>query len=145
MLIIGCGNCDRGDDAAGVQAAERLRALGIDARVCSGEASELMEAWDSASDVIVIDCVVTGGAAGTLHTWDAHSRRPLGKIGGSTHGFGVGEAVELARALDRLPARLRIYGIEGQSFEMGSETSAEVQRAVEEVVNRIVAEVNAGG
>jgi len=144
MLIIGCGSPERGDDAAGVHVAERLRTLGLNTRVCSGEASELMEAWDRVADVLVIDCVVTGAAAGTVHLWDAYSWLPIKRTGDSTHAFGLGEAVELTRALRRLPARLRIYGIEGQKFEIGSETSAEVLRGVEEVVSRIVAEVTAG-
>ena len=30
LLIIGCGNFDRGDDAAGLLVARRLHALGVD-------------------------------------------------------------------------------------------------------------------
>lgn len=99
-----------------------------------------MTAWDRAVDVIVIDCVVTGGAAGTVYIWDARSQLPVGRTAGSTHALGVAEAVELARALRRLPARLRVYGIEGQNFEMGSEACVEVQQAIKAVVHRIVAE-----
>jgi len=143
MLIIGCGNRQRGDDGAGILAAERLRALGVAAAECTGEASELMEAWSGVDDVIVIDAVVTGAPAGTVHVWDG--RRPLGpgKPAGSTHGLGVGEAIELARALGCLPSRLRVYGIEGAKFEIGGEVSAEVRRALEEVVDRIFVEVRA--
>jgi hypothetical protein len=36
------------------------------------------------------------------------------------HHFGLAEAVELARVLDRLPPRLWIYGIEGRQSEQGS-------------------------
>ena len=36
MLVIGCGNLDRGDDGAGVRVAERLRKLGFDARILTG-------------------------------------------------------------------------------------------------------------
>ena len=60
MLIIGCGNRDRGDDGAGILVAERLRELGIEANTRSGEAVDLIEAWKSADDVIVVDAVVTG-------------------------------------------------------------------------------------
>jgi len=144
MLIIGCGNLQRGDDGAGVIAAERLRSLGIAAEFCVGEASELIGAWSGADDVIVIDAVLTGVPVGTVHVWD--SRHPLeyGKSSGSTHGLGVAEAIELARAINCLPERLRVYGIEGKSFEIGSGVSPEVERAVHEVVTRIAAEVKAG-
>jgi len=139
MLILACGNRDRADDAAGILVAERLRELGIDAKECAGEASDLMEAWSAANDVIVIDCVMTGAPGGTVHLWDA-SHPLVVKSSSSTHGFGLGEAIELARSLGRLPARLRIYGIEGKNFEIGGAVSAEVARGVAEVVHKIAAE-----
>jgi len=55
----------------------------------------------------------------------------------STHGLGLSEAITLARVLDRLPHRLRVYGIEGRQFEPGTEVSPEVKLAVEEVVRQI--------
>jgi len=140
-LILGCGNRQRGDDAAGILAAERLRALGFTVEVYSGEASELMDAWSGADDVIVIDAVVSGATAGTVHVWDGRHPPAFASATGSTHGLGVAQAIELARALGCLPARLRVYGIEGQRFEVGSEVSPEVERAVEEVVRRIAAEL----
>jgi hydrogenase maturation protease len=141
MLILGCGNRQRGDDGAGILAAERLHALGIAAQVCSAEPSELMDAWSGVQDVILIDAVVTGAAAGAVHVWDAQSLPAFATSAGSTHGLGVAQAIELARALDCLPARLRVYGIEGKQFEIGSPVSPEVERAVEEVVQRIASQV----
>jgi len=140
MLIVGCGNRQRGDDGAGILAAERLRALGIAAETCSGESSELLEAWSGHDDVIVIDAVVTGAAAGAVHVWDAQRAPTFATSTASTHGFGVAQAIELARALNRLPARLRVYGIEGTNFEIGGSVSPEVEKAVREVVRRIAAE-----
>jgi len=144
MLILGCGNRHRGDDAAGILAAERLRALGIAAEVCAGEPSELMEAWAGADDVILIDAVVTDSPAGAVHVWDAQHPPRFATSSASTHGLGVAQAIELARALDCLPARLRVFGIEGKRFELGSEVTPEVERAVEEVVRRIAADLAAG-
>jgi len=141
MLIIGCGNRQRGDDAAGIIAAERLHAQGIAAQICAGESSELIEAWSGVDDVIVIDAVVTGAPAGAVHVWDGQCPLDFGRSSGSTHGLGLAEAIELARALDCLPARLGVYGIEGKRFEVGSEVSPEVERAAAEVANRIVGQL----
>ncbi|HKH98251.1 MAG TPA: hydrogenase maturation protease [Candidatus Sulfotelmatobacter sp.] len=141
MLIIGCGNRQRGDDAAGVLAAERLRALGIAAETCSGESSELIEAWAGAGDVIVIDAVVTGAPAGTVHVWEGRELPAFATSRGSTHGLGVAEALRLAHALGRLPTEVRVYGIEGMRFEMGCSISPEAERGVEDVVARIVRQV----
>ena len=137
MLIIVCGNRQRGDDAAGILVAERLRALGIAAEACSGEVSDLIEAWTGADDVIVIDAVVSGAPAGAVHVWDGQRLPTFATSEGSTHGLGVAQAIKLARALNRLPSRLLVYGIEGKNFEMGSEVSPEVERGVEEVVQRL--------
>ncbi len=142
MLIIGCGNRQRGDDAAGIMAAEQLQELGIPAQICAGDPAKLMEAWHGVDDVIVIDAVVTGAPAGAVHVWDGQHPFARGRSSGSTHGLGVAEAIELARALDCLPARLRVYGIEGTKFEIASEVSPEVERAVEEVATRIAGEVS---
>ena len=138
VRIIGCGNIDRGDDGAGVLVARRLRELGIGTQEQSGEALSLIESWAGAKAVIVVDAVVSGRAPGEITVWDAHAH-PLssGVWLCSTHHFGLGEAVKLARVLDRLPPRLWIYGIEGRRFEQGSCPSPEVTRAVEEVAERI--------
>jgi hydrogenase maturation protease len=140
MRIIGCGNRLRGDDGAGILVAEKLRKLGVAAGARTGEAADLIEAWTGADDVIVVDAVVTGAPVGTVQVWNGQQPVASLSTGGSTHGFGVTEAIELARVLDLLPTRLRVYGIEGRKFELGTEISTEVQHAVEDVVRRIIAD-----
>jgi len=143
-VIIGVGNPDRGDDAAGRLAARCLRSLGLEALEHSGEGAALLEAWTGAGRVFLIDAVVTGAPPGTIMVWDAHSAPvPREAFRCSTHAFGVAEAVELARALDRLPASLTIVGIEAQQFERGAELSVVVREAVEQVVELIIQEVTA--
>ena len=55
----------------------------------------------------------------------------------STHAFGVADAVELARALGRLPGRLDVYAIEGASFTAGDSLSPEVERAVDDLATAL--------
>jgi hydrogenase maturation protease len=143
MLIIGCGNRERSDDGAGILVAEKLRKLGIEADTRPGEAADLIEAWKGVDDVILVDAVMTGALVGTVQEWDGRQALVSDKTTSSTHGLGVAEAIELARVLNRLPLRLQVYGIVGRRFELGTEISPEVQRAVEEVVRRIIADVSA--
>ena len=63
---------------------------------------------------------------------------PVDAFAGSTHDFGLAEAVELGRALGVLPERLVIIGIEGRAFAMGAAMSAEVSAAAAEVVAGIL-------
>jgi hydrogenase maturation protease len=139
MLILGCGNRDRGDDAAGVLVAERLRDLGLNARICSGQALDLIEAWIGADDVIIADATMTGGPTGKVRLWDAEQLPLPETLSLSTHGFGVVEGIQLARSLGCLPKRLRVFGIEGSRIELGSTLSPEVMCAVKEVVEHITA------
>lgn len=138
VLVIGCGNLDRGDDAAGLLVARRLREAGMDAREMAGEATALMAAWSGAGHVILVDAVVTGQEPGQILVWDARNQRVSREaFPCSTHNFGVADAIELGRILDRLPPKLTVYGIEGSRFEVGSEPSPEVLEAVERVAERI--------
>ena len=138
-MIVGCGNTDRGDDGAGLLVARRLRELGVDARENRGDLVGLLDTWEGAEQAIIVDTVVTGASPGEILIWDARSRPlPRTAFRSSTHAFGVAEAVEMGRLLDRLPARLSIYGIEGRDFERGTGPSPAVARAIEEVAQRIL-------
>jgi len=144
-LIIGLGNEYRRDDAVGLVVARRVREAAPESvRVLeeSGEGAGLMESWQDADAVILIDAVHSGAKPGTLHRLDAHAQ-PIAKkfFRFSTHAFGLAEAVELARALGRLPPQLIVYGVEGKSFEAGVGLSPEVAAAAQGVVKRVLGEL----
>lgn len=148
ILIIGVGNAWRGDDAAGLLVARRLRARGwahvaiVEQR---GDGAALLEAWRDAGAVIVIDAVNAGSVPGTIHRLDAGTEPiPARFFHYSTHAFGVAEALELARALKQLPPRVIVYGIEGQVWRIGASLSPEVERSIPEVAARVAREVERG-
>lgn len=144
MLILGVGNSDRSDDAAGLLVARRLRELGVDAQGHTGDPLALIDAWDGASEAILIDTVVSGATPGTVTKYEAgKAPLPPDPFCCSTHAFGIAETVEIARSLGRLPARLLIYGIEGVSFEIGGSVSTEVAVAVERVAREIAGRAQA--
>lgn len=144
MLILGCGNPDRGDDGAGPAVARLLRQLGVDAQDHPGDAFALLDAFGRDSDVILIDATETSAPPGTVKVWDALTRPlPAAALRCSTHAFGPAEAVELARAMDRLPARLIVYGIEGARFQQGAPLSYAVARSAEKVAKQIAERLTA--
>jgi hydrogenase maturation protease len=144
-LFIGIGNPLRGDDAAGLLAARALRGRGvegIEVRELEGEPLDLIEAWEGAEAVVVADAVASGGEPGALHRVDATARPlPAALAGPSTHALGLAEAVELGRALGRLPRRLVVYGIEAARFEAGAEPGGAVRAAAERVADAAAREL----
>lgn len=145
ILIIGIGNDFRRDDAAGLIAVRALREKNlpnVDIVEQSGDGASLMQAWSGAETVILIDAVSAGREAGTIYRIDAnHDVIPAGLFGASSHLLGVGEAVELARALGELPSRLIIYGIEGGNYAIGEGLSPIIASNLPTLVERIIQEV----
>jgi hydrogenase maturation protease len=107
-----------------------------------GEPTALMSAWDGAEAVWLVDAVSSGAEAGAVHRLDVSAEPlPAGLFRASTHHFGLADAIELARALGRLPERTIVYGIEGARFTAGGELTPEVAAAVPGVAASIRREV----
>src|SRR3990172_3579654 len=102
VLVIGVGNPYRRHDPAGPKPAPPLRARAphvIATLEHDGEGTSLMEAWQGADLVIVVDAVSSGVAPGTVRRFDVRSEPlPAAILRDSTHAVGVPDAVELARA-----------------------------------------------
>ena len=143
IKIFACGNADRGDDGAGLAVARLLLERGIEASIHTGDPLALLDRWHPTDDVILVDAVVTGARAGTIHVWDSLPKDIPASTTASSHGFDIAKAIDLARALGRLPDRLRIYGIEGRQFDAGGPISPEVEDAIKTVGSRIAAEIQA--
>jgi hydrogenase maturation protease len=140
-LIIGVGNEYRRDDGVGFEVARRIEKLNLpQVRVLlhSGEGASLLEHFHEADLVIIIDAAQSESTPGAVHFFDAgNSPIPSDFFNYSTHAFSVAEAVELARALNKLPTRLLVYGIEGTDFSAGIGLTEAVQISVNTVVERI--------
>jgi hydrogenase maturation protease len=147
VLVIGVGNPDRGDDAAGLLAAQyiRVRTLpGVIVLEHPGEGIDLMNLWqrEGLRAIYVIDAMSSGCPPGTIERFETQEASLPAQFSGSqsTHVFGVAEAVELARALDCLPRHLVVYGIEGGCFDAGAPLSPEVRAAYQRAANQVIAE-----
>jgi hydrogenase maturation protease len=100
----------------------------------------LIPLLDNAAWVILIDAMQGSGPAGRIQRFE-QGDWPQYTKGLSTHGFGVLDALSLARELGSLPARLDLYGIEIASAQPGAPVAEGVQAAVQSVAHRIVAEL----
>jgi hydrogenase maturation protease len=153
VVVIGLGNGVRGDDAAGLEVARRLRRAapaGVEVVEHEGDAAALLDYWQGAALAVVVDAVRAGGEPGSLHRLEAV---PGGQAGSgiadrawqvSSHALGLAEAVGLAGALGRLPGRLVLVGIEGGSFAAGDALSPPVAATVERAAGEVLALVTGG-
>jgi hydrogenase maturation protease len=142
-LVVGLGQRERGDDAIGPAVAAALAAQRLPGvRVIEHEDPvRLLEEWDGADLVVVVDAVRSGQRPGMVRVLDARDPLPRRVAGGGTHAFGLAAAVELARALGRLPPRLVIVGVEAGHFGIGEPLSPAVAAALGPAVRAVAAAV----
>jgi hydrogenase maturation protease len=140
VLVVGLGQRDRGDDAAGPAVVEKAAELlpGEVTVACQEDPTALMDLWAGAALVVVADAIRSGRPPGTVQVLHAHDG-PLsvGTCTASTHAFGLAEAIELARALDRLPGQLVVVGIEATQFRLGAPLSPPVAAAIDQAAQTI--------
>lgn len=147
-LVIGVGNELRGDDGAGIAVARRLRERGdVDVRELQTEPTGLLDLWHDRDVVVLVDTMRSGARPGAIRRIDASEMPlPLGlESSTSTHALGLGETLELARALGRLPRQVVVYAVEGRRFEAGAPMSDSVRSSVESLTARVLAEVRHAG
>lgn len=151
-LVVGLGSPDRGDDAVGpavarAVAARQLRGVFV---VEQEDPTALVELWSGRDLAIVVDAVCSGGTPGSLTVLETgcdgtplseSTWRDTGR--GGTHAFGLGAAVELARALRRLPPRVVVVGVEAAGFELGEPLSPPVEDAVGRAVDVVLSVLGA--
>jgi hydrogenase maturation protease len=141
IIVIGVGNPYRCDDGLGPAVVARLRQRGLPSHLLAtslGETGDLIELWEGKELAIVVDAV---------RAWPAHPGRvhrlALGHMAGeraraaSSHGMDLGEAVELARELGRLPTRLVLYAVEAGDVGAGVNLTPAVSAAVDRLTDEI--------
>jgi len=149
VLVVGLGSPDRGDDAVGAAVAARLEALGMSGVdvVTREDPTQLVQLWAGHQAALVIDAVMSGRPAGTLHIREVgdageplptHAFAAAGR--GGSHAFGLAGAVELARTLGTLPTHVTVVGVEAGTFAHGG-MSPEVQHALDDAVATAAAEL----
>ncbi len=146
-LVVAVGNPDRGDDAAALLVAQVLQArapAGIDVAIVASPTS-LIDTWAGYPAVVVVDAVRSGRPTGTVVVHSVGEERLPARSGfGGSHAFGVADAIELARALGRLPRRLFVVGIEATAFAPGTPVSPDVENAIEPAADAVLAVTTPG-
>ena len=145
-VVVGVGNRFRRDDSAGLEVADLLRervAQDVEVLTLEGEPTVLLDVLAGAELTILVDAVATAGSPGEIRRFDATDEPvPNNVFGASTHAFGLGETIELARTLGKLNGRVLVYGITGEDFSAGEALNASVEAAVQTAAAAIVQELS---
>ena len=141
-VVIGIGNRFRRDDGAALRVIEILSDL-VPASVLrvesDGEPTRLIDSWTDVELAVVIETVRRGDPPGTVASveWEGWAPATTHQEHGS-HSLGVLEAIALGDAVGRLPARLRIVGIEPEDLGWGEGLTPEVGRATERAARLVL-------
>ncbi len=142
-LLVAClGNALRGDDVAGLLVARALRATipaGVDVEEHSGDVVALAESMARHAEVVVIDAVVADAPAGSVLELEAAAGAAT-RTRSRSHGLGVPEALAIARVLGSEP-HVRLIGIAGTEFRLGSQPTAAVVSAADAVARSLAAQL----
>jgi hydrogenase maturation protease len=141
-IVIGVGNPYRRDDGLGPAVISLLRSHrlpGVVLAECDGEPTRMIDLWAGASLAVVVDAVRTAPATpGRVHRFSAyHPAVMAAPAAASSHGVSLGEVVDLARALDRMPERLLLIAVEAADVDFGTGLSPAVAGAAVEVAQEI--------
>ncbi len=143
-VVIGVGNEFRHDDGVGLAVAERVRGQappGVLVVMTDGEPTRMLDAWVGSTVAVVVDAVLLREpTAGRVHRM-AVDGVPGARPATSSHGLGLPDAVELGRALDRMPGRLVLYTVEVADTGYGVGLSGPVAAAVPELVAAVLREL----
>ena len=146
-LVVGCGNLLRGDDAVGPVLVRRLLDRGLPPGVEVADAGtsgmDVAFRMRGAARVVVVDAAQTGGEPGTLYRLDGADVEQLPPVQGlNLHSFRWDHALAFGHWLlkDEYPAQVAVYLIEAGGLELGEPLTPAVDRAVEALVERLLAQ-----
>ncbi|MFM7413163.1 MAG: hydrogenase maturation protease [Planctomycetota bacterium] len=142
VLVIGCGNLLRGDDAAGPVLIRRMWARGLPrgVRCADGGTGGMDVAFQmrGVPRVVLVDACSSGSEPGTLFEVPGAEVEHLPPLSGiNLHAFRWDHAIAFARWLlkEEYPADVTAYLVEGRRFEVGEGLSPQVDAAVDRLVD----------
>lgn len=144
VVVIGVGNAWRRDDAAGLAVVDALRdKVGADVALVEsdGEPARLLDAFELAGTVVMVDAVKSGSEPGTVHRFTAEDLPKGMGIGQSSHLVALVDTIELGKLLGKLPNGLVLIGIEATDFGDGEGMTDAVAGSVTNAVEAVLAEL----
>ena len=153
VLVVGIGHSLRGDDAAGLEAVSiwkrdypstaSLPAVRVE--LVESPGVELATLLQGAEAVLLVDAVRSGAGIGHLHRLIESDIAALIATSGSMHGWGIPEALKMAKALgfQSTEGNIVMLGIEAAQTNIGAPLSTEVRNVMPTAAEAIENEIRA--
>jgi hydrogenase maturation protease len=143
VLVLGVGNPLSGDDAAAGRVVELLKDRRLPQHVYlkdAGTPGLALPNWlDGWRSVVLVDAVELGCTPGSWRRFAPEEVRLIAQNETlSLHEPGLAEGLALTQALDLLPERIVLYGIQPAAVEPGAPLSWQVSARLPEVVDQIL-------
>ncbi len=151
ILIVGCGNLLRSDDAVGPVLIRRLWELGLPdhIEVVDGGTAGMDVAFkmEGRREVVIVDACVSGAEAGTLYEVPGYELEDLPLQQANLHGFRWDNAIAFGRWLlkDRYPEKVTVFLVEGENFAFGMDISPKVAAAMDRLARELLRRYNPDG
>ena len=151
LVVIGCGNLNRSDDAVGVRVVQRLRsrfanAPTTDLRIFDAGTGgmDVMFKARGARELIIVDACSSGSEAGAIFKLPGNEIDTAHEPAYSLHDFRWDHAVHAGRRIfgDDFPAALTVYLVEAGSLELGLDLTPAVAAAVEKVCDHVARQIH---
>lgn len=144
VLVVGCGNILRGDDAVGPILVRRLWEDGVPegVRIVDGGTAGMDVAFQmrGARRVVIVDASATDASPGTVYRVPGEELADTSPLDGvHTHSFRWDHALSFSRWLlgPECPTDVTVFLIEAGDLTPGAELSPEVRAAMETVIGLV--------
>lgn len=141
--VIAIGNDLYGDDGVGNAVLNVLEQIPEmkDIELIDGatDALGLIDHFSGTDHVIIVDAAQMGEDPGTVKVFDKEEVKLKIKMDNlSVHGISLAETFEIAQAVDSLPKKITIIGIEPKNIGISQELSDVVMQSIPEIVSNII-------
>ena len=141
LLVVGCGNILRGDDAVGPTLVRHLFQRGAPdgVRLIDGGTAgmDVAFAMRGAARVVIVDASATGAEPGTIYRVPADELAELPPLEGlHSHNFRWNHSLSFASWLlgPQCPTDITVFLIEGESYEPGEPLTSAVETSMHTVI-----------
>lgn len=138
-LVLGLGNKVMADDSAGLVALERFQKQyetddSIDYMDGGTLGLDLLCYLEEYGTVLIADCLMSDGTPGEVLVVEAEDVNAVFQRCLSPHQMGIKDLLAVLQLQGRMPDRLKVVGVVGESIELDTELTPAVAAAMGKVV-----------